>query len=236
MRIAETTGPSSGNAALCAKVAQTTLITAAIAFTLAMPARGLGQAADGHEARGHGHGHGEWHQRIKRSYRQYHYVSDPTVAPVPSDPSFCAAAPFDTNVYVEGTLTTYDTRWRDGVVRDHVRRPVGTARACVGVNDFAFTPFEGLADIYWELDIDNVGVFILDGKCVPSSNDIPEPGVVLGGCVMRIIDSPSPFVGGNAVEGGVTFNPMGLPGYELSSSFFTLHLISEGHRHPGGRR
>jgi hypothetical protein len=34
-------------------------------------------------------------------------------------------------------------------------------------------------------------------------------------------------MGGNVVESGVVFNPLGVPGYELSSSYFTVHLFAE---------
>jgi hypothetical protein len=165
-----------------------------------------------------------------RTALQYRYESDPTVPTMPPPP-FCDDAPFAANGYVEGQLSTYRTD-PSGEVHVNKKKGIphqsaGFARACLEIIDFTFTPHVTSVPIYWELNIDGFGTVIASGQCTPTNNTGPEPGVILGGCVMTVTSAPEGYLGGNIVESGVVFNPFGVPGYELSSSYFTIHLFAE---------
>lgn len=163
-----------------------------------------------------------------RTAIQLRYVSDPTVPTVPPDPVFCAAAPFEANGYVEGHLTAYRLRVKDDTTRllpDAPRNRRGFARACIQITDFEFKPFASPVPIYWQLDIDDIGTITAEGQCLSSNNNVPQEGVILGGCVMTIVYGPEGYLGGNVVESGVVFNPFSVPDFETSSSYFTIHLF-----------
>ncbi|HET6612880.1 MAG TPA: hypothetical protein VFG83_12860 [Kofleriaceae bacterium] len=196
--------------------------TGLLAFAVLLSPR----IAFAHHHHDHGHHHGDdGDDGLHRTYFQYRYTSDASVPPIPPDSEFCSRAPFSATLYVQGNLTRYalaNTR----VVEGHHPRAVGFARACVEITDLTFTPFAVPVKIFWEVTVDDLGTFEAIGRCFPSSNDIPVPGIILGGCVMRFTKMPEGIAGGNMVESGVLLNAFGLPGFELSSSLVTFHLFS----------
>lgn len=157
-----------------------------------------------------------------RKVVQLRYESDPTVPPMPPDAAFCAGAPFPASLSVRGPLTPYLLSEDGSIERG---RPVGTARACLQLADPSFAPFGKPVLIYWELVIEPLGTFKAEGQCLPTSNAMPQPGIILGGCVLKLTSAPEWVQGGNVVESANLFNPGGQPGFELSSSIFTLNLF-----------
>ena len=137
-------------------------------------------------------------------------------ADVTADPSVCAAAPFTANVVLGASLWSEAVRVSDGrVMNDGVRR-VGTATACIRITDPTFPP--GLPQQFHAQFRTEEGVFDATGACTLLSNDVPAPGLVLGGCHLAIVDPPSYVVGG-AVTSLSVFNPARLDGYATGSEW-----------------
>lgn len=152
---------------------------------------------------------------------QFRSVEDPAFPP---DPAVCARAGFAVNVRLGGRLSAYSTRARDGQVVAEETHSVGHATACAQITSLAFPP--GLQQkFYVELTLAD-GVYSAAGTCTIVSNDVPQGGLVLAGCNLRLVSFPAGVAGG-AVVSLSTFNPFRLPGFS-TGSFWTVQLYPAG--------
>jgi len=148
---------------------------------------------------------------------QVRTVEDPRV--IVGD-EVCAEAPFTSNVRLGAYAWSFQTRASDGSVVNNMINDVGTAKACVRITDFKFTPFS-TAQFYIVFTF-RQEVYTGLGVCTVTSNNVPELGVVLAGCSLSLKDHASGDDAGIAVSSSV-FNPFRLPGYE-TGSYWTLKI------------
>jgi hypothetical protein len=149
-----------------------------------------------------------------------------------ADASACQAAPFPANVKMAGSVSTSEKSPADGRVRPGGKRRVGSALACVRITDRTFA--EGSqGDVYASFELPE-GHFAAVGKCTAVSNAVPQPGVVLAGCALKLTEFPTGYSGGFATSASL-FNPRGLTGYN-TGSFWTLRLFESepASSSPGG--
>ena len=147
-------------------------------------------------------------------------IDDPAVEP---DEEFCAAGPLRTNTFLGASAWSLATRKKSGKVFYDQVRQVGTATACLAIIDPRF-PVGSLIPLYGNFVLTE-GTFVGEGACVVTSNDVPEPGVVLTVCSAKVTDAPPGFSGG--VAGSATLlNPLGLPGVE-TGSYWSLRFFKE---------
>ena len=148
-------------------------------------------------------------------------------ASTPPDPAVCARAPFTVNALLGASLWSVDTRARDGEVKNDDVRRIGRATACVQLTNFAFPP--GLdQNFYVEFDL-REGTVAAVGTCKLVSNDVPEAGLVLAGCSLKVVSGPPGTVGGLVTSNSV-FNPFKLAGFN-TGSYWTVLLYGEGGGH-----
>lgn len=135
-------------------------------------------------------------------------------AAFPPDDTICAQAPFRVNVKLGASLWSQVTRLVDGraVVEKAVR--VGRATACVELTNFLFPP--GLAQNFYAVFDLPLGRFVANGTCTLTSNNVPQAGLVLAGCALKVISGP-PGVLGGVVTSASTFNPAQLSGFSTGS-------------------
>jgi hypothetical protein len=154
---------------------------------------------------------------------QFRSVEDPS----PPDPAICDVAPFKANVRIRGTLFTYQTREGSGEVETDEGRAIGKATACARITNFLFP--EGLAQQFFLLLTLRDGVYRALGTCTIISNNVPESGLVLAGCNLKIDSATAPAgVIGGAVTSVTTFNPFKLAGF-ATGSYWTAQIYDEGH-------
>lgn len=95
---------------------------------------------------------------------------------------------------------------------------IGLASACAVVTvpliPDAFVPF------YAEFSFHEGSLYAAHGTAQVTSVDVPEAGVVLAGCALRIVSGPRGCVGGAATSLSI-FNPAGKEGAG-TGSFWTL--------------
>ncbi|WP_043709853.1 hypothetical protein [Corallococcus macrosporus] len=151
---------------------------------------------------------------------QFRTQEDPASPP---DPAVCAAAPFEVNVKLGGSVYVPRHDPGDGKVVSAGDRRVGSATACIQVTDTAFPAGQQL-NVYMRYNLPE-GAFTARGTCTLVSNDVPAAGLVLAGCAMRLVEVPKGFVGGTVSSTSV-FNPRKLPGY-ATGSFYTLYAYRE---------
>ena len=137
----------------------------------------------------------------------------------PADPATCAAAPFKpVNVVLGASAWTIRTGPRTGVMRDDAVRFAGPVTGCgllTTTAPFAPQPFLirfDLAD----------GTYVASGTCAITSNDVPQAGLLLLGCTLRLTAFPPGVVGGSATSASV-FNLAQLPGFD-TGSIWTLRI------------
>jgi hypothetical protein len=145
-------------------------------------------------------------------------VEDPSIDPLPP-----GACPFAGGIILNLRAHTWSiaTRASDGMVVQEQLRPVGTERACTQVT---FPLVEGsTAPFYAQFELAD-GSYTANGSCRVTSNGIPQAGVVLAGCALRLQARPAGFVGGVAASASVL--TLGtIPGFE-TGSFWTLRVYS----------
>ena len=148
---------------------------------------------------------------------QFRTEEDPAVS---GAAAFCATAPFTPNVLLNASAWATQARSSDGaVVNDGVRK-VGTVVACAQITSFAFPP--GLQQNFAaRFDFDDGTSYTGVGSCTISSNDIPEPKLILAGCALRI--APNAASAGGVATSASVFNPFRLAGYH-TGSYWTLQL------------
>lgn len=144
---------------------------------------------------------------------RFRSVEDPDF---PADRSVCAAAGFATNVFLGASLwSEADAASSGRVVNNGVKR-IGSATACIRITDPTFPP--GLPQQFFARFDTPEGIFTASGACTLISNDVPEPGLVLGGCHLRVVDGPAEMRGG-AITSLSIFNPRNLAGYATGSEW-----------------
>jgi hypothetical protein len=144
---------------------------------------------------------------------RFRSVEDPEF---PADRSVCAAAGFPVNVFLGASLWSEAGTASSGrIVNNGVRR-VGSATACLRITDPTFPP--GLPQLFFARFDTPEGIFTASGACTLISNDVPEPGLVLGGCHLRVVDGPAEMRGG-AITSLSVFNPRNLAGYATGSEW-----------------
>ncbi|MFP2959019.1 hypothetical protein ACLEPN_14545 [Myxococcus sp. 1LA] len=159
---------------------------------------------------------------------QFRTQEDPASPP---DPAVCAAAPFDVNVKLGGSVYVPRHNPGDGKVVSTGDKRVGTATACIQMTDATFPAGQQL-NVSMRYNLPEGG-FTARGTCTVVSNDVPAAGLVLAGCAMRLVEVPKGFVGGTVSSTSV-FNPRKLPGY-ATGSFYTLYAYREGNPRDAGK-
>jgi hypothetical protein len=150
----------------------------------------------------------------------------------PPDPTVCDRAPFTANALLGASLWSVRTGARDGEVNDDSARRIGRATACVELTNFLFPA--GLdQNFYAEFDL-REGRVVASGTCKLVSNDLPEAGIVLAGCSLKVISGPRGTVGGVVTSSSV-FNPFKVEGFS-TGSYWTVLLYEDascgGGHHP----
>ncbi|AGC49272.1 hypothetical protein MYSTI_08006 [Myxococcus stipitatus DSM 14675] len=129
----------------------------------------------------------------------------------PPDAAVCAGAPFETTVKLGASLYVTQAGERE--------RSVGTATACIRLTAAnRLVPGEQLP-MYVRFKLPE-GDFTASGACQVVSNDVPEAGLVLAGCALKLVEVPAGYLGG-MVSSTSVFNPKKLPGY-ATGSYYTL--------------
>ncbi|HEX6911873.1 MAG TPA: hypothetical protein VF142_15830 [Longimicrobium sp.] len=144
---------------------------------------------------------------------RFRSVEDPDF---PADRAVCAAAGFQANVFLGASLWSEANAASSGrIVNNGVRR-IGSATACIRITDPTFPA--GLPQQFFARFDTPEGIFTASGACTLISNDVPERGLVLGGCHLRVVDGPAEMRGG-AITSLSVFNPRALPGYSTGSEW-----------------
>ena len=142
---------------------------------------------------------------------QFRSVEDPAF---PADDTICAQAPFRVNVKLGASLWSEHARVVDGrIMSDQVLR-IGKATACVELTNFLF-PSGLQQNFYAVFDLPS-GRYTGLGTCTLSSNNVPQAGLVLAGCTLKIVSGPNGVLGG-VITSASTFNPARLTGYSTGS-------------------
>lgn len=134
----------------------------------------------------------------------------------------CAAAPFQSNVFLGASAWTIRTRARDGaLVNDDVRflGPVTGCGRLTTVSPLVNQPFL----IHFDL---HEGSYTAVGACSITSNGVPAAGLLLLSCGLNIVAGPPGTIGGSATSASV-FNPLGIPGFD-TGSIWTLRIHHDG--------
>jgi hypothetical protein len=148
---------------------------------------------------------------------QFRSAEDPASPP---DKAACAGAPFTPNLFIGGSLYTYETRERSGEVVTEEARAIGKATACAEITNFAFPPLLS-QQFFLQLTLPD-GVYKASGSCTIISNKVPKGGLVLAGCNLAIVAAPDGVIGG-AVTSLSTFNPFRLVGF-ATGSYWTVQI------------
>lgn len=145
-------------------------------------------------------------------------VEDPSVDPLPAGECAFAGGVI---LNLRAHAWSIATRGSDGMVVEEQIQPVGDVRACAQVT---FPLVEGsTAPFYARFDLAH-GTYTANGSCRVTSNGVPQAGVVLAGCALRVQMGPEGFVGGVAASASVL--TLGtIPGF-ATGSFWTLRIYS----------
>lgn len=148
-------------------------------------------------------------------------LEDPTVSNQPQNCPFGGA-----NLFLGATLWSLQTRADDSRVVNEAVQQTGTAAAC-GLITTALVPGT-LVPFYVEFTLDQgpdqAATYTAVGTCQVITNNVPQPGVVLAGCALRVLQGPEGFLGGAATSMSI-FNPRGLEGAG-TGSFWTLRVYT----------
>jgi hypothetical protein len=136
----------------------------------------------------------------------------------PHDEKVCQSTGFPVNVRLGASVWSLQTRASTGAVVNEAIRQVGTATGC-GLLGAGFTgPFA----IRFSLED---GVYYASGSCDILSMNLPEPGVLLVGCALKMLEGPTGFVSGIATSASV-FTVKDVPGF-ATGSVWTLHIYTK---------
>lgn len=142
---------------------------------------------------------------------QFRSVEDPAFPP---DDAICAQAPFRVNVKLGASLWSQRTRFVDARVMDEQVLRVGRATACVELTNFLFPP--GLQQNFYAVFDLPSGRYTGLGTCTLTSNNVPQSGLVLAGCSLKMLSGPNGVLGG-VITSASTFNPARLAGFSTGS-------------------
>lgn len=154
---------------------------------------------------------------------QFRTVEDPEVS---GANVFCtaAAAGFTPNVFLNASVYAEHVRASDARVVADRTEPIGTALACAQITNFTFPP--GTQQNFYAVFKLPSGDFTAKGTCTLISNNVPQAGLILAGCTLRVEQAPEGVVGGAATSLSV-FNPFQLPGYSTGSRW-TIQVYESG--------
>lgn len=138
-------------------------------------------------------------------------IEDPSVESRPRNSPFA-----DANLFLGGRMYSIDTQ--RGVVSAEQETEIGLASACVVVTA-PLVP-DMLVPFYAEFNFHEGAVYAAQGSAQVTSADVPEAGVVLAGCALRVVSGPPGCSGGAATSLSI-FNPAQTPGAG-TGSFWTL--------------
>ena len=137
-------------------------------------------------------------------------------------------SPFaDANLFLGGRMFSIVTRGGEVTVEDEAE--VGVASACAVVTS-ALVPGL-LVPFYAEFSFHEGAAYAAEGTAQVTSADVPEEGVVLAGCALRVVSGPPGCTGGAAASLSI-FNPAGKPGAG-TGSFWTLRAYFDAPSGPG---
>ena len=144
-------------------------------------------------------------------------LEDPNVSSHPNACPFASA-----NLFLGATLSSIETDAGDSRVVNEAVHQIGTAAACGLITTAPLVPF------YIEFAL-NQGhhtgnTFVAVGACQVVSDNVPEPGIALAGCALRVTQGPEGFLGGIAASMSI-FNPLRLQGAG-TGSFWTLRAYT----------
>jgi hypothetical protein len=145
-------------------------------------------------------------------------VEDPSVPAVPdSDCPSGAGIP----IKFRGFSWSLATRASDGMVVNEQIRSVGSVSTCARLT---FPIVEGdTAPTFARIELGG-DTYTASGRCRATSNGVPQAGVLLAGCALRLQTGPPGFVGGIATSASVV--TLGaVPGFQ-TGSFWTMRAYS----------
>ena len=138
-------------------------------------------------------------------------IEDPSVESRPRTSPFA-----DANLFLGGRMYSIGTR--TGEVTAEQEAEIGVASACAVVTaplvPGVVVPF------YAEFTFRDGAAYAAEGTAQVTAADVPETGVVLAGCALRIVAGPPGCAGGAASSLSI-FNPKGAAGAG-TGSFWTL--------------
>ena len=148
-------------------------------------------------------------------------LEDPTV---PNRPVAC---PFPgANLLLGATIWSMDTRGGDSRVVNEAVQQFGVASAC-GLITGPLLP-STLVPFYLEFTIeqgpDSGDSYAAVGSCQVITNNVPQPGIILAGCALRVVTVPPGTAGGAATSMSI-FNPKRLEGAG-TGSFWTVRVYT----------
>jgi hypothetical protein len=147
-------------------------------------------------------------------------LEDPTI---PNRPVHC---PANANLFLGATIWSIGTRAVDSRVVNEAVQQFGTASAC-GVIAAPLVPGT-IVPFYLEFTIeqgpDRGDSYTAAGNCQVITNNVPQPGIILAGCALRVVTGPAGTVGGAATSMSI-FNPLRLEGAG-TGSFWTVRVYT----------
>ena len=148
-------------------------------------------------------------------------LEDPTVLNRPVN------CPSDANLFLGATIWSMDTRAVDSRVVNEAVQQFGIASAC-GLITGPLVP-STLVPFYLEFTIeqgpDRGDSYAAVGNCQVITNNVPQPGIILAGCALRVVTGPPGTVGGAATSMSI-FNPKRLEGAG-TGSFWTVRVYRQ---------
>ncbi len=150
----------------------------------------------------------------------------------PVDATVCAQSPFGSNVRLGASLWSIKTSKKKGKVIEEKRRKIGRATACLELTNVMFP--QGLVqNFYVRFDLPQ-GAYVAQGTCTVSTNNVPQPFIILAGCTLKLVSGPSGSLGGMVTSSSI-FNPLKRPGFS-TGSIWTLqeYMLDLVHTHGPG--
>jgi hypothetical protein len=155
--------------------------------------------------------------QVKARAYLFRTIEDPSIDPIPD--SGCPDGP-GVLAKAQGHAYSLATRAKDAMVVDEQIRRVGIVRICgriTGLTEGTTGPANARIQIAGD-------TYTASGACRATSNGVPQPGIVLVGCALRLNSGPDGFVGGIATSASLS-NLGSVPGYK-TGSFFSVRVFS----------
>ena len=149
---------------------------------------------------------------------------------VQSHPTNCPFAPNQAfpvvNLYLGAHLYSIAERASDSAVVNETVQDIGIASAC-GLLTFPIVASSAVP-FYIEFTLgngpDRADTYVAQGECRPATFNVPKNGILLAGCVLKVLSGPEPFLGGAATSLSI-FN-LGRVADVTTGSFWTLRAYS----------